>query len=455
MYSRKEAYVFDPVRWTHRKWVNWQMVEIFMCFLELLTGVVVCMIFAWPLFSGGFLVLLYTSPLWITYKLPQTFWYYWIHYRNHVFLSKPNQEPVLLEIKIPKGIQRSPRAMEIVFENMWIKPSTTTKFQRDWRGNVRPWWSFEIVSDGGEIHFYVWTWKRFRNRVQSVFYSQFPEIQLIETEDYSKRFNYVPGGDYMWGGNNYILMKENAYPIKTYFDYELHKDPKIEHKVDPLATALDMIGTARKGEKYWIQFIIQQAVDHRTWKKKVQEAVEKIYEEARIDFPDPSDPDKLTKGSAILRPMQYEFVKAMQRSTTKNVFDVGIRALYIAPNEMFDIVRLHMIVNYFGIFNPGHYGGGFDKAYYNTFAGDGEKYTANFDFPWEDFKDIRFKRQQRMVLDAYQQRSFFHHPYIDHPIMLNSEMLATLFHFPSDDAKVPGLERLESKRGNAPVDLPV
>ena len=42
-----------------------------------------------------------------------------------------------------------------------------------------------------------------------------------------------------------------------------------------------------------------------------------------------------------------------------------------------------------------------------------------------------------------------------HTFVLNTEELATIFHFPGQIIKVPGLERVESKEASPPTNLPI
>jgi hypothetical protein len=40
-------------------------------------------------------------------------------------------------------------------------------------------------------------------------------------------------------------------------------------------------------------------------------------------------------------------------------------------------------------------------------------------------------------------------------MVMNVEELATIFHFPGEVATTPTLEKIESKRGEPPIDLPI
>ena len=83
---------------------------------------------------------------------------------------------VMLEIKPPRNIERSPRTMEQVFaalHGVWSTPNYINKFVRgQW---FQAMLSFEIQGVNGEMHFYVRCERKFRNFIESLIYSQYPE----------------------------------------------------------------------------------------------------------------------------------------------------------------------------------------------------------------------------------------------------------------------------------------
>src|SRR5262249_55665803 len=140
-----------------------------------------------------------------------------------------------LEVRIPREITKSPRAMELVFGNLWASSGEVTFINRAYQGGTRPWFSFEIASFGGEIHFYVWCWANYRRLIESSIYAQYPEVEIVEVEDYMAKFQYDPKKHIARVGD-YVLKEPDEYPLKSYIDFELDKDPKEEHLIDPLAT---------------------------------------------------------------------------------------------------------------------------------------------------------------------------------------------------------------------------
>jgi hypothetical protein len=335
--------------------------------------------------------------------------------------------------------------MEVVFNALYIKPSLTTTIQTHWKGNVRPWWSFEMLCDGGELHFYVWCWKRMQFRIESAIYSQYPDVQIVEVQDYTQRYDYVPGKTVV-AGSNYILAKGDTFPIRSYFDFELHKDPKIEYKVDPFTSFLEGMAVVKKGEVLIIQIMLQFS-EKESWKASVKKEIEKIYESRRVETTSLANPDETVKMSLGLRPVQFELIKAMERSTQKLHFDVGIRGMYYADADKFRRLpfdTLNSLFKYYGASGP----------YYNFIVPDGESWHANFDYPWEDFMNIRLERTRKRLVDAIRKRSIFNPPYKQYTSVMTSEQLATIFHLPGDEVRAVGLHRIEAKRANPPANLP-
>ncbi len=57
-------------------------------------------------------------------------------------------------------------------------------------------------------------------------------------------------------------------------------------------------------------------------------------------------------------------------------------------------------------------------------------------------------------LDAFKRRLFFIPPHKEKHMIMTSEALATMYHFPGATAAAPGLQRIQSKRAQAPQNLP-
>ena len=381
------------------------------------------------------------------------FWTSWVWYVQSNFIFTRTR-PVLLEVKMPQDITKSPRAMEQVFTNLWIRMSTTTPIDQYWSGGVLPYFSFEIASFGGQIHFYIWSSRDIlKNVIESNMYAQYPEVEIVEVEDYSIRFHYDHNeyqafvGDYAPEGYtvSYHSDSINAYPIKTYVDFELDKDPKEELKVEPLSSVLEVLGALNPNEQAWIQIVIRGHFSKDKWRKTVEGEVEKIRRAStklqKIEG-EPEDED----AAGFPRPTwkQSELIRSMERQLGKMPFDYGMRMLYIAPRGKMrggEYSAIRWIWRPYG--NPNY------QVYIRP------KHAHNdFDWPWQDFRGTREEHETHRYLDAYRRRQVFHAPWKAWWNTTSVETLATLWHPPSRTVQAPGLQRIPSSKAEPPPNLP-
>jgi len=387
----------------------------------------------------------------------------------------------LLEIKLPKEITKSPAAMEIFFANL-SKGGSDNFGEAFLDGKTRPWFSCELVSTGGQVRFFVYCSQiRHRNLVENQLYGQFPNIEIIEVDDYTKDF-YFNLDKYFITGFQYTLGKPDPYPIKTYVDYGLGlgEDQKEEYKIDPLTSVIEYLGSLKKGENAWIQILFQkhekEGVLHnrpgkgRELKKEVEKEIEKIRKEAIpksaegyddiYKFPNP------TKG-------QTEIITALERNAAKSPFDCMIRSVYIAEEKSVNrsnVSGLSGAWKHFRALNMN----GFRTIYPSV--EDWQKDVARV-FPFLQKGLVRKEtRIKKDIFYAYKLRSFFQWPYKNFgktvpvlqfwdtegieksmkPFILSTEELATIFHFPSGMvSQTPTLERVPSKKSEAPANLPI
>lgn len=405
------------------------------------------------LFATGWLI--GTAPVWLPIAMLIGFYEIWIWYARSNFIFRT--KAVLLEMKIPREIMKSPRAMETALTNFWMMSGETTFIMRVFMGQVRPWYSLEVASFGGEIHFYVWVWKDYQSGVEGALYSQYPEIELHEVEDYSQKFIYNPEEQTCYGSGwrlepyNPNKRYIDAYAFKTYIDLELDKDPKEELKVDPYGTILEFMGTMKPEQQIWIQILITSAF--RTgklvttvskWQSKVENEVQKLRAES-AKFGETIHLTELELRVARPRPtwVQEHQLETMQRNLGKHPFEVVARGIFISPHKDFGRVywNLRWIWRPFG--NPQYMTQIRPRWYHNP-----------MDYPWQDLHDIRWELLTRRFIDAYRRRSGFYSPWDFPSNIMTTEMIATIFHPPSSSIQVPGLVRISSKKAAPPPNLP-
>ncbi len=390
-----------------------------------------------------------TSPVWISLALIYIWFSLWLWYKRREWIN--DQGSVLLEIKIPREMFKSPLAMEIFLNTLHIA-GVGSLLDVYIKGRVRPWFSLELVSKGGEVHFYIWCLKASKGRVESQLYAQFPNAEVHEVPDYTLGVHRDPEKISIGWIGQYTLTKADAYPIKTYIDYGLDKNDKEEYKNDPIVPVLEFLGSLKAGENAWFQILIQAHIKEGLkygrvftkpdWKTGIETEIKKIVKKAIMKTEEQKHPTMLSLSKG-----QTEMIAAIERAAAKPAFDTMIRATYFAEKEAFNATNIGGLIGSFAQFSS------------QSLNGFKPGFKAVYDYPWQDFLGRRKAKNERKLLEAYKRRSFFNEPFKyfhGKPFILTTEELATIFHFPSSIvAATPTLVRLPSKKAEAPSNLPI
>ncbi|MBI5126646.1 MAG: hypothetical protein HZA80_02710 [Candidatus Taylorbacteria bacterium] len=398
-----------------------------------------------------------SAPLWLPIILWKIFWPLWVDYvRAEYFLSEAY---TLLEIKLPKETLKSPLAMELFLTSLHQTSGEGNLYDKFWLGKTRPWFSLEIVSIEGDVHFFIWMRKSWKNFIESSLYAQFPGIEIYDREhsDYARALHFDGKTMAAWPCE-LELTKPDPYPIKTYVDYGLDKDPKEEFKVDPLAPLIEFLGSMGANQQIWIQIIVRAHKSERlkaghffkyedSWKEDAKKEINTILvRDAKTKVAGTENEQGFLVSPTITKGEQ-DVVAALERSLTKQAFDVGIRGIYIAnKKEFFSKSNISGLTGSFKQFSSEHL---------NGFKPNGSVWGPSFSFPWQDFRDYRKNRMISRFLAAYRRRAFFFPPEVGKAMVLNTEELATIFHFPGQVAAAPTLTRIGSKKSEAPSNLPI
>jgi len=368
--------------------------------------------------------------IWAPLLSAYLFWESWLNYIHFVFIN--NLSWTLLEIRIPREIAKSPRAMEMALTALH-NTKDGNMLERYWKGFLRMWYSLEIISIGGQIHFFIYVQAPFRNLIESQIYAQYPGAEITEVEDYSRIISPKDlEGDWNIWGAEFGLTKEDVYPIRTYTEFAEPGKTKEEEKVDSLTSLLESFGSLKEGEQIWFQILIRAA--DKTWKERAEMVIEELQQQKTTNN------NKEEAGRSAISPGQREVLLAVERNVAKLGFETGIRAIYLARKDAYIGTR------------PVSFLGGMKQ--YSTQNMNGFKPTRGTGVDYF-FKKTRESKKKREMLRAYQQRSYFYIPYKRKPFVLNSEALATIYHFPGRVAETPTLSRIEAKRGEPPINLPI
>lgn len=424
---------------------GWFLGMVFLGFL----GVLWRLIPDLPAFAFAWVV--GTAPIWVFPVALSGAWKSWLWYKRALYIA--TRKPVLLEVKMAREIVKSPRAMEMALAQLWFDAGETTFYHRVWKGQVRPYFSFEIASFGGDVRFYIWVWEPYRSALEAAMYAQYPEIELVEAEDYATKFEYDSEVHSVFCTDWRYEPKSDAYPIRTYVEFELDKDPKEEYKADPLAQPLEFLSSIKPDEQVWMQIIITMCKDVRRkpggkwWETEsryegmIKDEIDKIRRETVGD----SEKEKWRSFVRIQQYRQTEQIRTMDRNMGKHPFNVGARAVYISSPEHF---------------GPGGY---MTTRWIWRPVGNAQwlnqmrprRWHNPFDYPWQDLWDMRWDLHARRFFDCFRRRSHFYPPYSLPHNMMSTEVIATLWHPPSGGVRTPGVQRIPAKKAAPPPNLPM
>ncbi|MBI2637433.1 MAG: hypothetical protein HYW88_00900, partial [Candidatus Sungbacteria bacterium] len=184
---------------------------------------------------------------------------------------------VLLEVKIPKMVAKPPQAMEQIFAGLHAGFRHFDFEEKYWLGLQTDYFSHEIVSIGGNLHFYSYVPTQYRNLFESLVYAQYPESEIHEADDYLMGYpDDIPDETWNIYGSEFALAKPDPYPIRTYKDFVIEDISSKEEmrKVDPLSALAEVLAKIKPHELVVIQLLIRPTDD--AWKKDGERLVAKI-----------------------------------------------------------------------------------------------------------------------------------------------------------------------------------
>ncbi len=194
------------------------------------------------------------------------FKFHWLWWRADTYLSKRRWE--LFEVRMPIEIDNPFRRMEAVLAGMWQVRIGKNRREKWLEGKVQLGVSLEIASIEGKVHFYVRTEVDDIPLLKTSIYSQFPNAEIIDVEDYSKQLPAdIPNKDWDLWASCFRLKKDDVYPIKTYKQFFEEQPTTFEEeaiRVDPLGQLLEGMSKLGPGEHMWIQVMISPIIFKET-----------------------------------------------------------------------------------------------------------------------------------------------------------------------------------------------
>ncbi len=389
---------------------------------------------------------------------------YFLEYRQELY--KHSWKWVLLAVDTPAINVQTPKAVEQFFFHLagaFNDPGIGEKF---WHGYKQKWFSFEIISIEGYIQFLIRTEESYRDLVEAALYAQYPDIEVIEVEDYvTKAPDTFPDSEYdMWAGD-FTLATDDAYPIRTYreFEHSISKDTVLK---DPMGAFLESFTRIGPGEQIWFQILIEPISN--SWKHHAMEKINEIigaeshhHGGNKIVDAITSAPFKLLEqvgdqvfareaseshddhggpmnNLSFLTPGQKTLVEAMEKKISMLGFKTKMRALYLARKEVFQPGRaVNAII------------GALHQYNIPTSNSIVPKFSSGAHYM---FAKKRSNDRKKLLMKAYKKRKIGTGA---NPCVLNVEELATIWHFPMSHVKTPSLQKTKMKSAEPPMGLPI
>ncbi len=433
-----------------------------------------------------------TTALWRGFTLALDYWWAWfplilvdvaytswLGYQKEKYLSAMKWT-VLEVIPPPEILYSSPKAAESFFAWLHASYGGGIKWKdQAFGGKIPDWFSLEIVSHGGETHFYIRCTEGQRNGVEAAVFSQYPSAEVRPVEDYTALLpREFDNTQFDISGSDFVCTQPSAYPIKSWTEFEDAGGKDEYSRLDPLAPLLEIMSALRPGEYLWLQYVIRPTGGD--WVKDGQKVVDKLAgREVKPDepklfekvitapfrgigfiltiigvFPVVEEKKKEEKpfNLSALTPADKDVLEKIQQKLSKLAFKTTIRTVYIARKDVFNGARSSSVAgmmkqlfyNNLNSFKPGNGTG--DKGSLAWLFPSGKGFSAG----------EKTLKKKKAMYGAYMSRSFSAptgNPKDYQPI-LNVEELATLWHLPALNVKAPLLPRVQAKKGQPPAMLP-
>lgn len=371
----------------------------------------------------------------------------WLWWRQEKWETKQNY--VLLEIIPPPENKKPFKSMELFFSNVWGIYSSLklVKIINKWiHGRKMYHLSLEITNIDEQIHMYIRARAEHRDTIEAAIYSQFPNSEIRAVRDYIEEIPFhTPNKKWNLYGFDLKLNKPDVYPIKTFSSFfEERSDPsKEEKRIDPIVVLFEGLKRLKPDEQIWLQIRIQPTTSRESnYLERGRRIINKL------TFRDQKPPTREEKKESFIPPemkltaREREIVKAIETKISKPVFKTNIRCLYFGRREIFQRGRRTLAEQYFNGFNT-------------TDLNSAQKWSKTKTRIYNFFVKRRLFFRKRNIFRRYilRETPLFPKNQEEKTFILNTEELATIFHFPVE-AEHLGSFVSADKKAEAPYNLP-
>ena len=314
---------------------------------------------------------------------------------RHRDREKKSLDMVCLQVAVPRDNEIKTDAMEQVFNSLSaIKKGGLGPFGWFSFLQAQPAISFEIVAIKEDIRFYIVVPNKLRDLVEKQIHGSYPgaDIKIVEEPNIFTQDGNV---EYSW-----LVMRNVPYkPIQVYKNLS----------VDPLASLTSSLAKMGDGEGAHIQIMIAPA--DSKWKSQGRSWIGKTKKSE-------SDPEKASYK------VDPKVLEAVDNKVSKNGFETTIRLVVSAQSRESAKAHMSNIRAAFEQYNSDN----------NGLKGKKLRFQSSF------ISDFIYRYQPLVWWGAQ--------------TILNSEELATIYHFPNKTIETPHIHWLNAKRAPAPSQIP-
>ncbi len=380
---------------------------------------------------------------------------------------------VILEIKIPEYVKKTPAAMEEIFYSLHAIYRGGDPYSKYILGFTPPFYIFELIGHNGKLRFLIRCQERLKDFVTSRIYSQYPAALIEEVEDPLQDLPWkIPNPTFNVFGTEYTFTRKeddgmtpkNYYPIKTYKVWENLKD---EEKIDPISVISE--GVSYLTDKEWIvlQIMAMPVLGNDKefgveWQKRGEKEVSKLMGRKEKVEPGPfayiaefikniflamlgqqiewkvgKEEQKAEDVSIMkLSPGEREAIESIEKKISKPGYWCTIRFSYVAKKDIFAKNLEKNVALVMGTLKV------FDNPSGNGILRDTKTITT-IDKPISGkilFYDEKIFFRKRFIWLYTKGR--FPTDFSSNRIILNTEELASIFHVPQEVVPAYGIEKI-------------
>jgi len=341
------------------------------------------------LFSPAFLLGVFFGLIFLAFFFVVLWQGFIIWYRNRK-REENSLKYVLLQVVVPRDNEiKIDAAEQMISAFSSIKKGGKLAFLK-----LQEHISFEIVALPEEIKLYVSVPQNLRDMIEKQINGAYPGADVKEASEYN-----------IFSENGKVAYCEYQFRSSTFMPIKVYKDLP----VDPLSSITSALAKMRDGEGAAIQIIIAPA--DKNWSSAGRKYISKTKKNE-------SDPEKASYK------VDAKQLEAIENKCSKPGFEISIR-IVVSSNDL-SSAKAHM-QNI--------------KATFEQLSSDGN-----------GFKSRKIRLGKMFLNDfIYRYQPMFY--FGRNRIVLSSEELATIFHFPNKTVETPFIVWLNAKRAPAPQQM--